>query len=362
MSQGSQSRGGLDVAKVSHRFGAIVAAEEIDLNVQPGEVHSLLGPSGSGKSTLMRLVAGLETLQQGSIMVAGRTVADPRNHQPPEARSVGFVFQDYALFPHLDARHNVAFGLTQGTRRQRLLAAEDWLARVGLADHATAMPHTLSGGEQQRVALVRALAREPRVMLLDEPFSGLDQALRDDVRGMTLALLRETDTATLMVTHDPHEALHAGDWISVIQHGRLLQTGSPDDLYRRAASRRVAETFGPINHFESNARSGRAHTPWGDLDATASDGRPLEGPVDILIRPDALVLAPMSPSTTCQAGTATAYGAIEEVSVTGSLATIVVDLNGTKVAVHDLARHEWPVGQRTTVRLATDGARIVPAE
>ncbi len=352
---------GLEVTQVSHRFGTTVAAEAIDLNVQPGHVHSLLGPSGSGKSTLMRLVAGLEMLQTGSIRVAGEIVADAQTHRPPESRSVGFVFQDYALFPHLDARHNVAFGMDHGTRRQKLQAADDWLARVGLSERARAMPHTLSGGEQQRVALVRALAREPRVMLLDEPFSGLDQALRDDVRTMTLALLREIGTATMMITHDPQEALQAGERISVIRAGKLLQTGSPDALYRRPSSRLVAETFGPINPFRSHARSGRASTPWGHLDALDLDGQPLEGPVEFLVRPDALTLTKAEAASGGSSATGAADGTIVAVATSGPLAMVTVDLGGDQVMAHDLARCHWSAGQRVAVALVPDSVHAISA-
>ncbi|MEM8993715.1 MAG: ABC transporter ATP-binding protein, partial [Acidobacteriota bacterium] len=273
---------GLIVDDVSHRFGDIVAADGVCLEVRPGDVHCLLGPSGSGKSTLLRLVAGLEQLRHGSITLGGHTVADPSRHRPPEARSIGFVFQDFALFPHLDVRRNVAFGMATGTKAEKLGRADAWLRRVDLLSHAKAMPHTLSGGQQQRVALARALARDPAIMLLDEPFSGLDRQLRAEVRDSTLALLRETGVATLMITHDPDEALSSGDQVSIIRAGRILQTGTPDDVYSRPHSQDVAEVFGPLNVLPVTARDGRVPSPWGELDARAPDGRPLDGPALIL--------------------------------------------------------------------------------
>jgi iron(III) transport system ATP-binding protein len=245
----ASSSPGLAIEAVSHSYGRLAAVRDVDLQVDAGEVVCLLGPSGSGKSTLLRLVAGLERLRDGRILIAGREVAGPARDQRPEQRSVGFVFQDYALFPHLDVRRNVLFGM-EGRDAEHGREADALLERVGMAGFETAMPHTLSGGQQQRVALARALARHPQVMLLDEPFSGLDARLREDVRSTTLDVLREREVATLMVTHDPLEALVAGDRICVLQEGRAVQTGTPDDVYNRSCSRAVAEAFGPINQLE----------------------------------------------------------------------------------------------------------------
>jgi len=195
--------------------------DRLDLTVCRGEVHALLGASGSGKSTLLRLVAGLERPDAGRIVIQGRTVAEGRHVLPPERRPVGVVFQDYALFPHLSVQRNVCFGMPRRPRRERIAAAHDLLRRVGLQDKAGAMPHTLSGGQQQRVALARALARNPAVMLLDEPFSGLDAELRGRVRETTLQVLREAGVAVLMVTHDPAEAHAAADRVSTMIAGRI---------------------------------------------------------------------------------------------------------------------------------------------
>ncbi len=343
-----ESRAGLVVTGVGHRYGEIVAADGVDLEASPGEVHCLLGPSGSGKSTLLRLIAGLEPLQSGSISIAGRVVADGRVHEPPEARSVGFVFQDYALFPHLDARHNVAFGIDRGSRRERRRAAEAWLERVGLAEHAAAMPHTLSGGQQQRVALARALIREPEVMLLDEPFSGLDERLRADVRRFALELLRETGAATLMVTHDPREALLAGDRVSVLRAGRVLQTGTPKEVYQRSASRWVAEVFGPVNRLTGIAREGSVSSLWGPLDSAMADGK-----VEILIRPDALVLERPTGSTD-----GVVRGTVTAVTSTGALATVAVDLGGQRVEVQDFVRRGWLQGDEVDVALSPGAAMV----
>lgn len=204
--------------------------DQISLTVRAGEVHCLLGASGSGKTTLLRLIAGLERLRRGEIWIAGELVESQMLHCPPERRSIGYVFQDFALFPHLSIMRNVMFGMPSAGRVARRQAALDWLAQVGLADRAEAMPHMLSGGQQQRVALVRALARRPTVMLLDEPFSGLDAELREKIRQETLALLKETKVATVMVTHDPQEAFIGADRISVMRAGRIVSQGLPSEV------------------------------------------------------------------------------------------------------------------------------------
>lgn len=351
---------GLVVSSVYHRYGDIVATDAVDLDVSPGEVHCLLGPSGSGKSTLLRLVAGLEALQRGSIRIAGRSMGEGRHQVPPEARSVGFVFQDYALFPHLDARRNVAFGLRGGSRRQRLATADAWLGRVGLGTHLSAMPHTLSGGEQQRVALARALATEPTVMLLDEPFSGLDRRLRTELRTMSLELLRETGCATLMITHDPQEAMLGGDRISVIRGGRILQTGTPEQLYRRSASIEVAQTFGPVNVWRATAIDGTVVTPWGDVEAMALGGVCLDGEVDVVIRADGLRLHESEASAMPGVASSLARGTILEVTPSGTLATLRVEIAGHAFEIHDWARRGWRAGQNVVVSLYPEAAVVLP--
>lgn len=207
--------------------------EDVCLYLYPGQVHCLLGDSGCGKSTLLRLLAGLERPSKGSILIGGETVSSANRrtrHVRPEERAVGYVFQDYALFPHLTVQRNVMFGMLHRSRRERQTEAMELLDRVGLADYAKAMPHTLSGGQQQRVALARALARDPKLMLLDEPFTGLDMVLRDELRDVTLRVLREANVATLMVTHDPAEALLVAETLSVMRRGKLVCTAPPETV------------------------------------------------------------------------------------------------------------------------------------
>ena len=281
---------GLALSGIGHRFGDRRILEDIELTVAPRELVCLVGPSGCGKTTLLRLAAGLEEVQEGRIAIDGRTVAEAGREVPPEQRGVGLVFQDSALFPHLNVAENVAFGLNAQPSAERIARTKAVLEQVGMTSYADAYPHTLSGGQQQRVALARALAPRPRVMLLDEPFSGLDARLREQVRDDTLHVLKQSDAATLMVTHDPEEAMFMADRIAVMRQGRIIQTGRPVDIYRRPQSAFVASFFGQVNEIASVVRDGKVATPFGLLPAP---GHPEGALVDVLIRPEALRLQPI---------------------------------------------------------------------
>ena len=221
MSNSTSSAHGLEIADVA--FGYASSAPVIEactLRVPRGTVHGVLGCSGCGKTTLLRLIAGLERLDSGSIHVEGIHLAGEGHHLAPEQRPVGMVFQDYALFPNRSVRKNVMFGMSEGSKRDRLEQADSLLQRVGLLDLADRMPHTLSGGQQQRTAIARSLARKPRLMLLDEPFSSLDAETRSDTREETMAILRASQVTTLVVTHDPAEAELIADevtWLTCAQ-------------------------------------------------------------------------------------------------------------------------------------------------
>ena len=246
---------GIQVADVTHRFGNFEAVNNVCLAVAPGEVHCLLGASGSGKSTLLRIIAGLERLQQGTVTLGSELISGNGTHQPAEQRAVGMVFQEYALFPHLTVLKNVLFGMPNRRKAESRAKAEQLLTNVGLAANIHSMPHTLSGGEQQRVALARAMARSPAAMLLDEPFSGLDVQLRSGVRNTTLEVLRVANIATIMVTHDPVEAISCADRISVMSQGKLIQTDTPDRIYRNPTSEVSANTFGLVNRISFEVQS-----------------------------------------------------------------------------------------------------------
>jgi iron(III) transport system ATP-binding protein len=278
----------LAVDDVSLSFGRVPALRGVSFTVAPGEVVCLLGPSGSGKSTLLRVIAGVERPSSGVVCIDGIAVASPGVFVPPEKRSVGMVFQDFALFPHLTVAQNVAFGLKRRARRDVAQTVVDLLDRVGLSQHADRYPHMLSGGERQRVALARALAPNPRILLMDEPFSSLDVRLRDEVRQHTLRLLRDSGTTTVMVTHDPDEALRVADRIALLNEGRLLQIGTPHDLYTRPATMFAARFFSDVNEVPATWCEGRLETPLGTFAAPCT---PPAGAARVGIRPEHLRIA-----------------------------------------------------------------------
>jgi len=281
----------LAISGLSHRFDAKQVLRSVDLTVGAGELVCLVGPSGCGKTTLLRLAAGLEDIQAGSIAIDGCAVAEGRYAVPAERRGVGFVFQDYALFPHLDVTGNVAFGLGRLGAASRTARIDEALRQVGMQDYARAFPHQLSGGQQQRVALARALAPQPRVLLLDEPFSGLDARLREQIRDDTLHVLKQSGAATLMVTHDPEEAMFMADRLVIMNEGRVEQHGPPADVYSHPANAFVTNFFGQVNEVRAVVQAGGAMTPFGRVPVT---GLPDGSSVIVLIRPEALRLRPVA--------------------------------------------------------------------
>lgn len=278
----------LAVEDVACRFGRVLALDGVSLEVRPGEVMALLGDSGCGKSTLLRIVAGLERPTRGRVLLDGHLVAGPGVAVPPEARGVGLMFQDYALFPHLTVAENIRFGLA-GRPPAAREAADSLLDQVGLSARADSYPQTLSGGEQQRVALVRALAPGPRLLLLDEPFSNLDRRMRDRVREDTVALLRRTGTTALLVTHDPEEALAVASRIALMRRGRLVQVGTGEALYRRPASLFAARFLADAVEIPARVASGRAETPLGPV---AAPGFAEGAAVRVCLRPEAVGVGP----------------------------------------------------------------------
>ncbi len=271
---------------VSKRFGTVAALDGFDLSVERAGVLGLLGPSGSGKTTALRVIAGFERPEVGIIDIAGTTVVSDSVWVPPEKRRVGMVFQDYALFPHLSVGGNVAFGLNRGEHRATRVS--EVLEMVGLAGKADRMPHELSGGEQQRIALARALAPRPHLILLDEPFSNLDTPQRDRVRREVRTILVESRATAIFVTHDQEEALAMSDTVAVMRHGAVLQTAAPHDLYSRPTDCWVARFLGEAEFVSGTARNGRVDTPLGSF----ADASGVSGKVEVMIRPEAVRLTP----------------------------------------------------------------------
>ncbi len=273
---------------VSRRYGDGLALDHVSLDVSPGEVLCLLGPSGCGKTTLLRIAAGVERPSAGRVLLDGQEVSGPDHFVPPEKRGVGLMFQDFALFPHLTIRHNVAFGLRSLSRSEANAEAMAALARVGLSHYANAYPHILSGGEQQRVALARAIAPRPSVLLMDEPFSGLDPRLREKMREETLAILHETRATSIVVTHDAEEAMRMGDQVALMRRGRVVQTGKALDLYRAPKDILAARTFSDLNEVPAQVAAGIADTALGRFPADGAG----DGDAIVCVRQSGVTLLP----------------------------------------------------------------------
>jgi iron(III) transport system ATP-binding protein len=277
----------LAVDRVTRRFGRTVAVDDVTLDVGDGELLALVGPSGCGKSTLLMLVAGLLEPDAGTVHVGGRLVSGAGCWVPPEQRSVGVVFQDAALFPHLRVRDNVAFGLRRGA--DRAPRTDHLLELVDLGGLGNRYPHELSGGQQQRVALARALAPRPRAVLFDEAFGNLDAGLRASVRDQTVAVLREEGAAGVFVTHDQAEALAVGDRVAVMSNGRIEHVGAPADAFHAPASRFVATFLGEADFLPGEQQGTAVVTELGTLPAVLAE-RP-RGRVDVMLRPHEVTFA-----------------------------------------------------------------------
>jgi iron(III) transport system ATP-binding protein len=271
---------------VSKSFGALQAVREVSLEIERGELMAVLGPSGCGKTTLLRTIAGFERPDAGSVVVGDEVVAGSGRFVPPERRRIGMVFQDYALFPHLTVRANVAFGLAARRRDERDPVTLRTLELVGLQHKADRYPHELSGGERQRVALARAMAPGPALVLLDEPFSSLDASLRAGLRREVELILRDAEATALLVTHDQEEALSLADRLAVMREGRIVQVGAPEEVYVRPASRWAAQFVGEVNVLSGVAHGSGVETELGVFDLRA----PASGSVHVAVRPEQLEL------------------------------------------------------------------------
>ncbi|SDI10624.1 iron(III) transport system ATP-binding protein [Lutimaribacter saemankumensis] len=320
----------LEIRNLSRAFGGQVVVDHVSLKVMPGQVTCLLGPSGCGKSTTLRMIAGVEMQDSGEIFVDGQLICDTVFRVPPERRHIGLMFQDFALFPHLSVGDNVAFGLKGPADRKRA-RVEELLDKVGLRRFIDEYPYQLSGGEQQRVALARALAPKPRIMLMDEPFSGLDNRLRDDIRDETLEVLKAEDAAVLLVTHEPEEAMRMADEIALMRNGKIVQQGAPYNVYNAPVDRQAVAFFSDINVIRGKVQGALTDTPFGQF---LAPGVPDGAEVDIVIRPQHIKLdldrGGRGPNPTVQDGVA-ARGEVVRARFMGaeSLVEIRMDYDGS---------------------------------
>lgn len=278
----------LKFENIVQAYGNQRALNGVSLTIEPGELVCLLGHSGCGKTTLLRIAAGIEAPTSGRVLMDGLEVSGPGTLVEPERRGIGLMFQDYALFPHMTVLQNVMFGLKGLSAGEADIAARRALSRVGLEQYVNEYPHTLSGGEQQRVALARSIAPRPGVLLMDEPFSNLDKRMRDAIRDETVAILRETKATTIVVTHDPEEAMRIADRIVLMRAGAIIQQGLSEDIYRNPVNLFAARFFCDFNEIRGEVRNGQASCPVGVFPAPHL----ADGPAVVCVRPQGIRLKP----------------------------------------------------------------------
>lgn len=325
---------------ISKRYADVTAVCNVDIKVAKGEFFSLLGPSGCGKTTTLRLIAGLDCLSGGSISIEGRLVSDPTFFIPPEKRSIGIVFQDYALFPHMTVFENVAFGLYGQNKNHIGKRVTDLLSLTGLSGMNNKYPHELSGGQRQRVALARSLAPAPKVMLLDEPFSNLDAELRESLRNETKQILKETDTTVILVTHDQEEAFSLSDRVGLLNAGRVEQVGTPYEIYHDPASRFVADFVGKADFVPAYAQGDFIVSEIGRFSNNKNNCLNA-GKVDLMIRPDDVVIEADSEGTAI----------IADMRFLGSNVLYKLDL-GNDLFIHSIGLSAYPVPKGTRVKVS----------
>ncbi len=334
---------------VSRSFGRVAALREVSLELGIGQTLCLVGHSGCGKSTLLRAIAGIETLDAGSIRIDGVVVSGEGVFVEPEARRIGFMFQDYALFPHLTVRQNIGFGLGRLPRSERAGRVDDIISRIGLGPLAERYPHMLSGGEQQRVALARALAPQPRLLLMDEPFSNLDRGLRDRVRSETLSIVRDLGMTAVVVTHDPEEALAIGDMVALMQGGRLVEAGTGERIYDAPWTAYAASFFSRVNVVPAKLAPGGLDTPLGRFPMPAE----LDQVPQVLVRPQSISLADQG--IAAQVVDRAILGEIEEL-------TLAVDGLAEPLVMRGTERNDLRRGDAVFIRVNVHEVMIFPAD
>jgi iron(III) transport system ATP-binding protein len=331
---------------ISKRYAGRDVLLDVTLDIPAAEVVCLLGPSGCGKTTLLRVTAGIDDPTSGSVIMDGREIAGPGSGVPIEQRGIGMVFQDYALFPNFSVMENVAFGLRGMSKEAQRAAARVAVARVGLEARADAYPHMLSGGEQQRVALARAIVPRPRVLLMDEPFSNLDRRMRDAVREDTVALLRETGATCIMVTHDPEEAMQIADRIVLMREGRILQSGSPEMLYRKPVDITAARFFCDLNEIPGEIRDGSIQTSLGSFPARGKT----DGPGFLCIRPQGIQIQPIGQGT---------MGRIQAVRFLGEMMQVDLRVQDVEQPLRARIRQSSGLKRGSDVGIAIDPQEIL---
>lgn len=339
----------IDVRQISKRFNQTAAVKRCDLQVASGEILALLGPSGSGKTTLLRLIAGFEKPDEGQIVIGGRTVVDVIHSiwVAAEDRGVGMVFQDYALFPHLTVVQNVCFGLRINSKTDREERVAELLRLTELEPFARRYPHELSGGQQQRVALARALAPRPGIVLLDEPFNGLDPDLRPQMRRQVARILRHLGTAAVLVTHDQEEALGMADQVAVIRDGELQQLGSPEDIYYSPKTAFVANFVGHADFIPGVISEDQVHTEIGIFPCPANLPA---GPAELMIRHEAVNAKPGGVPAT-----------VEEREFLGGEILYRLRLpSGATIHLEQRKPVHWPIGHQVSVEVHLPNVVVFP--
>jgi iron(III) transport system ATP-binding protein len=332
----------LEIDDLRHAYGDEVVVRGVSFALERGAIGCLLGPSGCGKTTVLRCIAGFETVQHGAIRLEGQTVSAPGTLVPPEARGIGMVFQDYALFPHLNVADNIGFGLHRLAREERAARIQELARLVRLAEELDKYPHEISGGQQQRVALARALAPRPELLLLDEPFSNLDVELRERLSLELREIIKASGATAVLVTHDQQEAFAIADLVGILHDGRIQQWDTAYNLYHRPANRFVADFIGQGVFLPARPLDGgKLEIELGTLQGVSSDGKPVE----VLLRPDDVVHDDAAP-TQAEVVHKAFRGA--EILYTLKLAS------GRKVLALVPSHHNHALGERIGIRLDVD--------